>query len=63
VSTIIDASQYDGFKKELAALGNIESERPAPAYRNDAVSKSSNQLRIKVTILPPLPSAELPSSR
>ena len=63
VSAIIDASQYDGLKKELAALGNIESERPAPAYRNDAVSKSSNQLRIKVTILPPLPSAELPSSR
>ena len=63
VSAIIDASQYDGFKKELAALGNIESERSAPAYRNDAVSKSSNQLRIKVTILPPLPSAEPPSSR
>ncbi|HET7394644.1 MAG TPA: hypothetical protein VFK25_12675 [Candidatus Binatia bacterium] len=63
VSAIIDAGQYDGLKKDLASLGNIESERPEPAYRNDAVSKSSNQLRIKVTILPPLPSAELPSSR
>jgi Predicted integral membrane protein (DUF2275) len=60
---IIDSGQYDGYRKELAALGNIESELPAPAYRNDAVSKSSNQLRIKVTILPPLPSAEPPSSR
>jgi hypothetical protein len=61
VWTMINASQYDGFKKELAGLGNIESERPARADEDDA--KSSNQLRIKVTILPPLSSAELPSSR
>jgi hypothetical protein len=63
LSVIMDASQYDGFKKELARSGKIESEGPAPAKENDAVSKSSNQLRIKVTILPPLPSAESPSSR
>ena len=53
---MIDAGNYDGFKKDLARLGSIESESPAPAYKNDA--KSSDQLRIKITILPPLPSAE-----
>ena len=62
---MIDAGQYDGFKKDLARLGNIESESPPPAYNNDA--KSSDQLRIKITILPPLPSADAlptqPSSR
>ena len=36
VSTIIDVSQYDGFKKELASLGKIESEMPAPANEIDA---------------------------
>jgi hypothetical protein len=63
VSTIIDASQYDGFKKDLARLGKIESEMPAPAYDIDALSKSSGQLRITVTILPPLSSAKPSSSR
>jgi hypothetical protein len=52
VSTIIDASQYNEFKKELARVGNIESEGPAAAYDSDALSKSSGQLRITVTILP-----------
>jgi hypothetical protein len=46
-------------------LGNIESELSARAYKNDA--KSSDQLRIKITILPPLSSADAlptqPSSR
>jgi hypothetical protein len=59
----IAGSEYDGFKRELAGLGSIESELPAPAHKNDAVSKSSYQLRIKVTILPPLSSAEPPSNR
>lgn len=63
VWTTIDASQYEGFKKELAGLGNIESELPAPAHKNDAVSKSSDQLRIKVTILPANYSAKPPSTR
>ena len=59
VSAIIDASQYDEFKKELATLGKIESERPARADENDA--KSADQLRIKVTILPPNYSAQPPT--
>ena len=61
VWAMIDASQYDGFKKDLARLGSIESESPAPAYKNDA--KSSDQLRIKITILPPNYSAQPPSTR
>ena len=59
----IASGQYDGFKKELAGFGNIESELPPPAPEKNDVSNSSNQLRIKLNILPPLPSAEPPSSR
>ena len=63
VSVIMDASQYDGFKKELARSGKIESEAPATAKENDALSKPSGQLRITVTILPPNSSIETPSIR
>ena len=63
VSAIIDASQYDGFKKELASLGKIESEKAAPANEIDALSKPSAQLRITITILPPNSSAQPPSTR
>jgi hypothetical protein len=56
--------QYELFKKELAYLGTIEVESSTPGPKNDAVAKSSNQLRIKVTILPPLASGNpVPSSR
>src|SRR5215467_2576719 len=52
--------QYELFKKELADLGNIEIE--TPERKNDAGAKSSDQLRIKLTILPPLSSMNpLPS--
>ena len=61
VSVIIDASQYDGFKKELTTLGNIESERAARADENDATP--ADQLSVKVTILPPNSSAQPPSTR
>ncbi|MCE3243244.1 MAG: hypothetical protein K0Q83_3751, partial [Deltaproteobacteria bacterium] len=53
------ASQYEGFKKELAGLGNIESELPAPAHKNEV--KPADQLRIKLTILPPNYSAQPPT--
>jgi hypothetical protein len=59
VSAIIDASQYDEFKKELARLGKIESEAPAPAHKNEV--KPADQLRIKLTILPPNYSAQHPT--
>jgi hypothetical protein len=56
--TTIPSGQYDRFKSELAGFGNIESELPPPAPEKEAVSKSSEQLRIKLIILPPLPLAE-----
>jgi hypothetical protein len=63
----IARNQYEPFKKELADLGNIEAESFTPDRKNDAVAKSSDRLRIKVTILPPLPSGNpvpsQPSSR
>ncbi len=63
VSAIIDAGQYDEFKKELARLGKIESEAPAPANEIDAHSKSSAQVRLTIIILPPNSSARPPSTR
>jgi len=63
----IARNQYELFKKELADLANIEAESSTPDRHDDAVAKSSNQLRIKVTILPPLasgnPVPSQPSSR
>jgi hypothetical protein len=63
----IARNQYEPFKKELADLGNIEAESFTPDSKNDAIAKSSDRLRIKVTILPPLPSGNpvpsQPSSR
>jgi hypothetical protein len=52
----IARNQYEPFKKELADLGNIEAESFPPDPKNDAIAKSSNRVRIKVTILPPLAS-------
>jgi hypothetical protein len=63
----IARNQYELFKKELADMGNIEVEAFTPNSKNDAVAKSSDRLRIKVTILPPLafgkPVPSEPSSR
>jgi hypothetical protein len=52
----IGRNQYELFKKELADLGNIEVESSTLDLKNDAIAKSSDRLRIKVTILPPLSS-------
>ena len=58
----VAGNQYDLFKKELAGIGNIDAEFSTPVHKNDAVAKSSDQLRIKITILPPLASENpLPS--
>lgn len=63
----IARNQYELFKKELADMGSIEVEAFTPNSKNDAVAKSSDRLRIKVTILPPLasgnPVPSQPSSR
>ena len=59
---MIPRNQYALLKKDLAGLGNIEMESPILANKNDTVSKSSDRIRIRVTIFPPLPSAStLPS--
>jgi hypothetical protein len=63
VSAIIDASQYDELREDLARLGKIESEAPAAANQIDALSKSSGQLRLTITILPPNSSTQPPSTR
>jgi Predicted integral membrane protein (DUF2275) len=55
-------NQYPLFKKELAELGNIEVESSTPELKSDAIAKSSDRLRIKVTILPPPSSAKLSPS-
>jgi Predicted integral membrane protein (DUF2275)/Putative zinc-finger len=52
----IARNQYELFKKELADLGNIEVESSTPDLKDNANSKSSDRLRIKLTILPPLSS-------
>ena len=59
----IARNRYELFKKELADLGNIEAESATLDHKNDAVAKSSDQLRIRVTILPPLPVPSQPSGR
>jgi Predicted integral membrane protein (DUF2275)/Putative zinc-finger len=53
----IARSQYELFKKGLAKLGSIETELSTKA---DALSKSSDQLQIKITIFPP-PLSENPA--
>ena len=59
-------NQYEPFKTGLAEVGSIETELSRPA-KNDAVSKSSDQLRIKITIFPPPvsgnPASSQPSGR
>jgi hypothetical protein len=58
----IAPNQYEPFKKELADLGNLEAESSTPERENQAAAKSSDRLRIKITLLPPLPSGSpLPS--
>lgn len=52
----IARDQYERFKKELADMGSIEVEVFTANPQNSAVAKSSDRLRIKVTILPPLAS-------
>jgi PHD/YefM family antitoxin component YafN of YafNO toxin-antitoxin module len=61
VTITISRSQYELFKKELADLGNIERESSTSERKNEAAANSSDQLRIKLTILPPLSSMPLPS--
>jgi Predicted integral membrane protein (DUF2275) len=62
----IARNQYEPFKTGLAELGSIETELSRPV-ENDAVSKFSDQLRIKITLFPPpvsgSPTPSQPSGR
>ncbi|HXV80805.1 MAG TPA: DUF2275 domain-containing protein [Candidatus Binatia bacterium] len=67
VQVTIARGQYELFKKELADVGTIEMESSTTELKNDPISKSSDRVRIKVTVLPPLaaptPVPSQPSSR
>src|SRR5262245_9721572 len=55
-------SQYELFEKEITDLGHIEAESYTSQRKNDTAAQSSDQLRIKLTCLPPLASMKpLPS--
>jgi len=59
----IPRDQWIPFKTDLAPLGQIESESAADLQPNNAVSKSSAPLRVKVTILPPVSAPSAPGLR
>ena len=56
----IPLSQYDRLKKELADLGNLEAESSTPKGKQDTLGKTPDRLQIKVTLVPPLLSGNLP---
>ena len=45
-------SQYEQFKRELRAVGIIESESLFPLLRKEAASQGDRQLQIKLTVIP-----------
>ena len=45
-------NQYEEFKKELQALGIIESETRVPLLRDHAAGRADGHLRVKLTALP-----------
>jgi hypothetical protein len=48
----VPENQYEEFKRELHALGMIESEARVPLLRDQGVSHSDGQIRVKLTALP-----------
>ena len=67
VQIIIARNQYELLKEELTVLGTLEMESSTSEQKDRAIGKSSDRLRIKVTILPPMasqnPAPSQPSSR
>lgn len=59
----IPRTQLEQFKRELAALARIESESPTTTPEKDEVSQSSDPLRVKITVLPPLSEPSAPTQR
>ncbi len=50
----IPRTQLEQFKRDLAAIAQIESASAADTQEKDEVSKSSDPLRVKITVLLPL---------
>ena len=49
----VPKNQYEQLKKELRALGTIESETQIPLLRAEPGEQNSGQLQIKLTVFPP----------
>lgn len=49
----VSKNQYEQLKKELRALGTIESETEVPLLRAEPGEQNSGQLQIKLTVFPP----------
>jgi hypothetical protein len=58
----IPRAQYDQLKKELLAIGAIESESWLGSDKKDGTYRANDQLRIKVTVLPPVSEKRPPTS-
>ena len=58
----IPRAQYDQLKKELLILGSIESESWPSSDKKDAAFRANDQLKIKVTVLPPKPESPPPAA-
>ena len=56
---------YEQFKKELHALGTIESETEVPLLRDQTAAQTDGQLRVKLTAMPGAdsPTSNAPASR
>jgi Putative zinc-finger len=57
----IPRDRYEQFKKELAAIGNIESDRPRTPQKSESSATKSDPLLIMVTIVPPAPPVQRPT--
>ncbi|MGH7845847.1 MAG: anti-sigma factor family protein [Candidatus Binatia bacterium] len=58
----IPRAQYDQLKKELLGLGSIESESWPSSDKKAAALRATDQLKIKVTVLPPKSEKRSPTS-
>jgi Putative zinc-finger/Predicted integral membrane protein (DUF2275) len=61
----VPKNQYEQFKKELHALGTIESETQVPLLRDQTAAQTDGQIRVKLTAMPGTdsPTPNPPASR
>ncbi len=57
----IPRDQYEQFKKELAAIGDIEADPGRASQKSESSATKSDPLLIMVTIVPPAPPAQRPT--